>query len=916
MEESRRRPYFGNGMGNRKFANRRKNKDDRSYNIGGKRDEYKGSKGDVWKKKEEKEERNNRQENKDQVNGKKSQNENVVKTGNKYDALNVLKEDNKELEILKGRMIVDTFLELKRLREEEEMNEDIKDVIDVNSGIAKELNTEEVRGVWIKPSKLSKAAEKAFGGWDWVSNSSHSINSCRILVGWDKNKINLVVLMGDFNVTLKIKEHSARGSRSTGDMHDFVECVNDIEVEEVNQSGFIFTWIKSPSKPKTSIIKKLDRVLINSDFLGSFGGFGKKDEEFERSLEKASLEEWELILASVNDEEKLLAQKAEVKWLNEGDKNTRYFHNVVKSRMNMNRIIRISDKQGNWFEGDKIPDQFIKHFKKYLSNESENDQIDAEGLFNKKLTAKEANFMELLKGYNRKSGPPRCALKIDIAKAYDTLNWRFLEQILKQFGFLEKLIGWVITCVSNAAFSTSVNGERYGYFKSGRGLRQGDLMSPLLIHPDYGSPNSYGAKKKVLKEGLMEFSKTSGLVPNMNKSTIFFGSVKGIERKRILEVMPFNVGILPMKYIGVPLITKNIGISECNQLVERVKQKVNDWKNKALSYVGRLQLIASVLVSMHIYWASVFLIPKTTVKEIEKSLKGFLWCQGELKRGATWKVICGPKSQGDKKDSLWVKWANVVKLKGKSIWEIEIEDNDSGTWKAILNLMSKIRDSVWKKMGDGKSTNIWFDKWCDEGPLCDKIPFRCRYQARLDEKTSVADMIVNNEWVWPKDSKTQFSFLTSIMVPDLKEGSLDCAIWKDNNGTFGKFSIRKVWEIFKEVKDDVNWYKEAITMVETLYLGVDLGKMPLILIAVSDGLGRVWLPIWVNLGFCIGNVAKLEEPFMDYEWGYNLHNNALSSPVYAIVNKGIAALAYSFSTSVWVLAEYTLILFEECCLQC
>ncbi|GJZ56100.1 hypothetical protein Tco_0611293 [Tanacetum coccineum] len=292
-----------------------------------------------------------------------------------------------------------------------------------------------------------------------------------------------------------------------------------------------------------------------------------------------------------------------------------------------------------------------------------------------------------------------------------------------------------------------------------------DLL--MLCNGDYKSV-------EVLKEGLMEFSKTSGLVPNMTKSTIFFGSVKVIERRKILEVMPFNV----------------------------VKQKVNDWKNKALSYAGRLQLIASVLAFIHIYWASVFLIPKTTIKEIENVLKGFHWCQWELKMGTTkvaWKVICGPKSQGglgikslgpwneallskhmwniiDKKDSLWVKWVNVVKLKGKSVWEIEIEENDSGTWKAILSLRSKLRDSVWKKLGDGKSTNILFDKWCEKGPLCDKIPFKCRYQTRLYEKTSVADMIVNNEWMWPKEWKTRFGFLSSIKVPDLKKGSADYAI--------------------------------------------------------------------------------------------------------------------------------------------
>ncbi|GJZ70110.1 RNA-directed DNA polymerase, eukaryota, reverse transcriptase zinc-binding domain protein, partial [Tanacetum coccineum] len=477
---------------------------------------------------------------------------------------------------------------------------------------------------------------------------------------------------------------------------------------------------------------------------------------------------------------------------------------------------------------------------------------------------------ELLKGYNKKSGPARCALKIDIAKAYDTVDWKFLNDIMLNFGFHEKFVGWVMTCVSSAAFTICINGERYGYFKSGRGLRQGDPMSPYLftlvmevltlmvnrrIERENHFKYHWGCKDiklaqlcfaddllmlcngdhqsvKTLKDGLMEFSKSSGLIPNMNKSTIFFGSIKEDEKKRILDVMPFKVGQLPMKYLGVPLITKNIGVSECNQLVDRVKQKVNDWKNKNLSYAGRLQLIAAVLASMHVYWASVFLLPKTTVKDIDKVLKGFLWSQGELKKGAArvaWKIICDPKSKGGlgikklgpwneallckhlwniiiKKESLWVKWVNVVKLKGKSIWEVQCENNDSGTWKAILNLREKIRENVWNKIGDGKSTNMWFDRWCVEGPLCDVIPFRKRYEARLDEKTKVRDMVENNEWVWPISWKTTFCNITRIKVPTLVEGSKDYAFWKDTKGNEVQASIRIIWENFKEEKEDKTSY--------------------------------------------------------------------------------------------------------------
>ncbi|GJX08024.1 hypothetical protein Tco_0195956, partial [Tanacetum coccineum] len=72
---------------------------------------------------------------------------------------------------------------------------------------------------------------------------------------------------------------------------------------------------------------------------------------------------------------------------------------------------------------------------------------------------------------------------------------------------------------------------------------------------------------KVIKEALNEFNKTSGLHPNMSKSTIFFGNMNNIEKYNLIEILPFRTGVL-MKYLGVPLITKrNAARWENNMIV-------------------------------------------------------------------------------------------------------------------------------------------------------------------------------------------------------------------------------------------------------------------------------------------------------------------------------------------------------------
>ncbi|GAU50179.1 hypothetical protein TSUD_408720, partial [Trifolium subterraneum] len=283
------------------------------------------------------------------------------------------------------------------------------------------------------------------------------------------------------------------------------------------------------------------------------------------------------------------------------------------------------------------------------------------------------------------------ALKIDISKAYDKVDWGFLRGVMTRMGFADVWIRWVMMCVSSVYYSVLMNSDRVGSISPGRGLRQGDPLFPYLfilvtecltalIHQAVGRGDLHGvricrgapevshllfaddcflfcranvAEVNELMRILHTYETTSGQEVNLVKSEVFISRNMSQAAKedlyRILGVkMVLGTGI----YLGLSSMVGRSKKTIFSYIKDRIWKRINSWRGRALSKAGKEIMIKLVLQAIPSYVMSMFILPASLIDDIEKMINAFWWRGGSTNNNTkgihwlVWKRLACPKAHG------------------------------------------------------------------------------------------------------------------------------------------------------------------------------------------------------------------------------------------------------------------------------
>ncbi|CAA7062301.1 unnamed protein product [Microthlaspi erraticum] len=267
------------------------------------------------------------------------------------------------------------------------------------------------------------------------------------------------------------------------------------------------------------------------------------------------------------------------------------------------------------------------------------------------------------------------AVKSDMTKAYDRIEWEFVRLVLERLGFHPKWIQWVMQCLTTVSYTYLINGSAQGAVTPTRGIRQGDPLSPYIFilcsevlsglcnraqvegrlpgirvskrspivnHLLFADDTMIFCKAdpkscKELLSILRKYEEASGQKINRQKSAITFSSkTDQAVRQQVKNALEIQQEGGNGKYLGLPEHFGRRKKDLFSQIVDRVKQKAQSWSTRRLSPAGKLTMLKSVLAAMPTYTMTCFKFPVSLTKRIQSALTRFWWDGNDETKKMCW----------------------------------------------------------------------------------------------------------------------------------------------------------------------------------------------------------------------------------------------------------------------------------------
>ncbi|XP_077251856.1 uncharacterized protein LOC143891093 [Tasmannia lanceolata] len=407
-------------------------------------------------------------------------------------------------------------------------------------------------------------------------------------------------------------------------------------------------------------------------------------------------------------------QKSRVKWLIEGDRNSAYFHAMTSARWRSNRISVLNVEGSMINDKEGISCAILDFYGSLYSSEDITRPIPEDVVF-KGLSLEERSFLEV----------------------------PFDEEEVKK-----------------AVYSMSRDKAPGpdGFFKSSRGLRQGDPLSPFLFvivaetlsrlivsGCALGLFQGFKIARDRVEVSHLQFADDTLLFCCLDEASIanikgaircyeMFSSQKVNFHKLFLFAINMPLALassfarmlgckldsLPSKYLGLPLGVGRPRKHLWDPVVERIDKRLDTWKRNLISKGGRLVLVKAVLASIPTYFFSLFKCPVSVALKIEQIQRRFLWGGSGDSLGVPlvkWEELWRFSIE---QDQFWVKVV-VSKYGSKSgQWESDDLFSFKGitVWRDILKIRAKFVMGTRLKVYSGDRIRFWLDAWCALEPLC------------------------------------------------------------------------------------------------------------------------------------------------------------------------------------------------------